>query len=267
MQELLLLREAAVLVAAGAGAYTDYKTGFINDSITIPLIVFGIAANLFELEWNGILLGIGVFALGYVLYYTGKIGGGDVKLYSGIALALPFFGSGVFVVSAALLAAISAVVFFGAYFALKYYRKGIDWKYNADGLRRAAMLLALLLVYFTVILKTGIVSQNYVLVLGIPMLFGLLFVALEKGIRKEFFVKKIKISEMEEDEIVAVDFMDEKEKQQIGTKMKWVFGEKEKKELMDKGVRELVVYRNLPRFGPFIFIGVALALLVPGIGA
>lgn len=265
MVELLLVREVAVLLASAIGAYRDYKTGFINDWITIPLIIFGVALNLFELEWGALLLGGVVFVLGYILYYTGKVGGGDVKLFTGIALVLPFFGGAVFIISAALLAAMTAVVFFGAFFAVKYYRRGIDLQYNADGIRRAGILLALMLVYFIVLLNSKIVSPNYVIALGVPMLFGLLFVALERGIRKEFFVKKIKISEMEDDEIIAIDFMDEAQRKKISAAKKWVFGEKEKKKLEADGVHEIMVYRDLPRFGPFIFIGVALALLVPGI--
>ena len=158
-------------------------------------------------------------------------------------------------------------MFFGAYYSIKYYRRGIDLKYNAEGIRRAAMLAALLAVYFIVAGNAGIVTAAYMAALGIPMLFGLAFVAPEKGIRKEFFVQKIKTSEMEEDEIIAADFMGEEERKKISMAGKWVFGEKEKKALEKAGVKEMLVYRNLPRFGPFIFIGVALALIVPGIGA
>ncbi len=265
MELILLAREIAVFAAAGVGAYTDYKTGYINDWNTLPLIIFGITANLFQLEWMGLLLGAAVFALGYAMYYTGKIGGGDVKLYTGIALALPFYNGTVFILSAALLAAMSAVVFFGAYYCVKYYRKGIDLEYNAQGIRRAVMLLALLAVYFVLVLNSGIVSVHYFYILAVPLLFGVVFVALEKGIRKEFFLQKIKISEMEEDEIVAIDFMHGKEVEKMFGKILGVFGEKEKMRLEKIGVKEIMVYRNLPRFGPFIFIGAALALLIPEI--
>ncbi len=267
MLEIMVAREAAVMVASAAAAYTDLKTGHINDWITYPLIALGALLNIYEQQWAGILLGAAVFALGYVLYYTGKVGGGDVKLYSGIAFALPFYGRGIFVVPAALLAALLAVVFFSVYYISKYYRRGIDFGYNAAGIRRAGILLAVIIVYFFVARSSGIVSPGYIAVIGLPMLLGVAFMALEKGIRKEFFVQRIKVRDMEEDELIALDFMEEDERKKIERKAKWVLGEKEKRALENAGVEEIAVYRNLPRFGPFIFIGVAVALAVPEITA
>lgn len=263
MQEILLLREAAVLIASGAGAYTDYKTGYINDWITLPLIALGIALNIYEQQYVGLAIGAVTFAIGYIMYYTGKIGGGDVKLYTGIALALPFYMGKVFLLSAALFAALSAVVFFSSFYVIKYARMGLDIKYNSKGITRAAILMALLLVYFGFLLNSKIVDATYIIAIGLPMLFGLAFIALEKGIRKEFFLKKIKLGEMEEDEIIAVDFMGEDERKKLPQTMKGVFGEKEKAELEKAGVRNVMVYRNLPRLGPFIFLGVAAALARP----
>ena len=264
MAELLLLREAAVLIASAVGAYTDLRTGYINDWTTMPLIAFGILANIYELQWLGIGLGIAVFALGYILYYTGKVGGGDVKLYAGIALALPFYDGAVFIVPAALLAALAAVVFFSVYYISKYLRRGIDLKYNSEGIRRACILAAVAAVYFWAILRTGFVSEQYVATLGIPIVFGIAFMALERGIRKEFFVKEIAVSEMEEDEILALDFMEPSERKKIESKMKWVFSAGDGKTLEKSGIHKIMVYRNLPRFGPFIFIGIVAALAVPG---
>ena len=118
MFDLLLAREAAVIAACAAGAYTDWKTGFIYDWITIPLIIFGVAVNILTGNYYGLALGAAVFAIGYALYYTGKLGGGDVKIYSGIALALPELGGGVFVLSVALYSALCAIVFISTYYTI-----------------------------------------------------------------------------------------------------------------------------------------------------
>ncbi len=261
--DLLLFRQAAVLIASGIGGYTDYKTGYINDWTTLPLIGLGILFNIYEGELLGIAIGAVVFVIGYVLYYTGKLGGGDVKLYTGIALALPFYGKAVFILPAAFYAALSGVVFFSAYYGIKYLRKGIDIEYNRKGITNAAVLLAFIIVYTYFLLSSGIAPAQYAITLGIMMACGCFFVAFERGIRKEFFLKKIKISEMEEDEIIALDFMEEGTRKKLGLGIKNVFGEKEKGGLLKAGIKEILVYRNLPRFGAFIFIGVAIAMLAP----
>lgn len=267
MIELLLIRQIAILIASGIGSYTDFKTGYIFDWITLPLIAFGIIINVFEQNYFGLLAGTIVFAIGYLLYYTGKIGGGDVKLYSGIALALPIFNEGIFIITVIILSSLSAIVFLATYYFIKYYRKGIDFKYNKQGILRAGTLAVLIVIYLAVLLNSGFVSGGYALIISIPLLFGAVFIAFEKGIRKEFFLEKIKLKDLEEDEIVAFEFMSEEERKRIGKGFKGVFGEKEKKQLEKKGIKSLLVYRNLPRFGVFIFIGVVLALSFPEFGS
>ena len=127
MFDLLLLRQAILLAGCGTAAFTDARTGLILDRITYPMIALGILLNLWEWELAGLALGAGVFAIGYAVYYMGKLGGGDVKLFTGIAFLLPFFDGKVFLLNALFAASILAVVFYSAYYVSRYARKGIDW--------------------------------------------------------------------------------------------------------------------------------------------
>ncbi len=266
MLDVLMLREASVLAASALGAYTDWKTGYIYDWITLPLIVIGLGLNAFEGNYAGIALGGAVFGVGYLLYYTGKLGGGDVKLYSGIALALPQFNGGVFVLSAILYSCLAAIIFISTYYSIKYFRKGIDWQFNMPGIFRVGACALMFGTYFYFLSRFGLLRPAIVMIFGALAFFGGIFLALEKGIRKGFFLKKIRLSEAEEDEVLAFEFMGREEREKIGMALKGVLGEKEKLALEGKGVREILVYRNLPRLGPFIFIGCSLALALPGFG-
>ncbi|HZX19749.1 MAG TPA: A24 family peptidase [archaeon] len=263
--ELLIFREIAVMAASFIAGYTDLKTGYIYDWITYPLIAFGLIVNIFEQEYTGIILGAIVFAVGYVLYYTGKLGGGDVKLYTGIGLALPFFANGVFVLSVIILSALAALVFLSVYYLSKYFRKGINVEYNKNGIKKAALLGIVIILYLFFLNSTQLVSEAFIIAIGVPLLLGIVFLAFERGIRKEFFLKKIKLSEMEEDELVAFDFMEEQELKKFPNKFKGIIGKEEAEELKKNGVKELLVYRDLPRFGIFIFVGVILTILFPEI--
>ena len=263
MIELSLVRAATVVIASGVGAYTDHRTGYIFDWTTLPLIGLGLVLNAVEQEFLGIGMAVVVFILGYIFYYTGKLGGGDLKLYTGITMMLPFYSGGTFILSVILLSAFAAMVFLSSYYMVKYAAKGIDFSYNRQGIIRAGIVLAFALAYFYILMGRGFVSLNYALVFAAPISLGVLFLAFEKGIRKEFFLKKIMVSEIEEDEILAPEFMGEEERKTIAQGFRGVIGEKEKKWLEEKGIKEICVYRNLPRFGAFIFIGVALALFMP----
>ncbi len=270
---MIFLREAIVLIGTFIGAYTDYKTGFIYDKITYPMIAAGIILNLIELtkEFSAekfielFSVGIIIFVLGYAVYWLGKIGGGDVKLFAGIALLIPFengfFPLNIFVLNSLIWAGITSLLFYGTYFVLKYSRKGIDWKENSEGIKKAAGLGLLILFYFGAVYFAGM--EKLIALLALPMIVSLAFVALEKGIKKEFFLKKISIDEMEEDELIAVEFEKKEVLEKINLGLKGILGEKDKKTLKEKGITELLVFRDLPKFGPFIFVGAAINIFFP----
>jgi Flp pilus assembly protein protease CpaA len=270
---ILLLREAVILIGCLLAAYTDFKTGFIYDKITYPMIAIGLLLNLFEFSqeisfgnfMNLFSVGILIFVLGYGMYWLGKIGGGDVKIFAAIGLLLPFesgiFPLNIFVLNALIWAGISSLIFYGVYYVVKYARKGIELKENREGIQKAAGLGILILVYFYFIYSFGL--GKMILILLIPLSIALVFIGLEKGIKKEFFLKKISLDEMEEDEVIAVEFTSKETLEKINLGFKGVLGEKEKKELKEKGIKELFVFRGLPKFGPFIFVGVLINLVFP----
>jgi len=259
--DLLLLREIIVAAAAGAAAYTDVKTGLIYDRITYPLIAIGLLLNIFEFNISTFVIAAAVFAVGYVLYYTGKIGGGDVKLFTGISFVLPFLNSRVFIIDVLVAAAVIAVVFLSAYYISKYARKGIKFEENKKSIARAAVIGVAVAVYFFVLLQAGIVPMQTVSLLALPMVFALAFLALENGIRKNFFLVHIKVAELEDDDLIAADEIDAATKEKIGIGIKGIADADVMRRIKEAGMEELPVYRNLPKFAPFVLAGVIVVLL------
>ncbi|MDD5148120.1 MAG: A24 family peptidase [Candidatus ainarchaeum sp.] len=262
--DLFLLRIAVLLAGCGLGAAQDAKSGIISDKITYSMVVLGIIFNLAELNWIGLAMGAAVFAIGYAIYYSGKIGGGDVKLFTGIALLLPFFGGKIFVISVLVEAAITAVIFYSVFFIIKYARTGISLKENTQGIKKSIVFGIIFAGFFYFWIATGLLPLHSLVLLAVALCLGLVFLALEKGIRKNFFLKKIKLAELEEDEVIASEFLDENAKKQLALPAKGIIGEKEKQKLSKAGITEVLVYRNLPPFGPFILIGAIMALAFPG---
>lgn len=274
--QLMIVRQLVLFIGTGMGAYTDYRTGLIYDKITYPMIFLGVLLNLIELVFGGFtlenainLFGVGVivFLGGYVLYITGKLGGGDIKLFTGMAFLLPFQGEffplNVFVLQVLFFSAIIAVSLLGIIYTAKYSSIGINWKENLNGIRKAVFLGIVFVIYFAFFNFYPIAPSFRVNFLAIPIVFALLFVAFEKGIKKNFFLEKVSINTLEEGEVIASEFLDEKIKEELNLGFKGVIGEKEKKKLMELNVKEVPVYRNLPRYGPFIFIGTVIALVFP----
>jgi len=263
--ELLLLRQAIVLAGTGLAGYTDARTGLILDKITYPMIALGILLNLWEQQWFFLAVGALVFAIGYIVYYMGKIGGGDVKLFTGMAFLLPVLQEQIFLLNALFAACILAVTFYSAYYLSKYARKGIDWKENRQGIGRAIIFGGIIIAWVVIVFFTNVISMQAIIVLSIPLMLAIAFLALERGIRRCFFLKKVSLKELDEDEVIATEFLDEKVGKALNLKVKGVFGEKEKEKLKQVGVNIVPVYRGMPPFGPFIFLGCVVAILQPDI--
>ncbi len=264
--EFQLLSQAALLIATAIAAYTDWKTGMIFDWLTFPLIGLGILLRIVQADWIGLGIGTGTFALLYALYWTGKIGGGDVKLFTGIALVLPQFNGQVFLLNVVFFAALSAMTFYSIYYLVKIRKNKIRVSWNEN---KSKITLAVAFGLFTLLLLGLLIQQNGLSiwsagVIAIPFLLSAGFVAVENTVKKHFFLQHIPLSELEEDEIIATEFMDEKTMSQSGLNLKKIIGENEKKQLRELGISKVPVYRNAPKFGPFIFLGVLLGIFWPG---
>jgi Flp pilus assembly protein protease CpaA len=263
--DFLLLRAGILLAGCAAAAYTDARTGLILDKITYPMIAAGIALNLVELNW--LFLGVGgiTFALGWAMYYAGKVGGGDVKLLTAMAFLLPLYGQQLFIINALFLGAALAVIFYSAYYLARYFKNGIDLKENRQGIKKTAALAAAILGYFALLLWLQMITLPAAMVLGLPVGLALLFMAFEKGIRHRFFLRSVALGRLEEDEVIAAEFLESRIKKRLKLGFRGVFGKKEIALLKKMGVKNVPVYRGMPPFAPFILLGCIGALAQPNI--
>lgn len=280
MPFLLLLREAAVLFSTAIASYTDLRTGLIYDKLTYPMIALGallniyigVFANFMDMA-NYFAVALAVFAICYLLYYTGKIGGGDVKLFVGISLLLPYLPGHnyPFILLVVFVSAIIAIAALSLYYVPKYFARGADFALNKQGIFNSSLFAVFFALYFSLLLQLQFIQVQFVALLAAVVVFALLFIAFEKGIRKEFFLKEIPIGKFEEDEIVAWDFLDERLKQKINESLKLhgkrVFEKREIEKLKKLKIARLPVYRNLPKFAPFVFAAVIVIIALPDLFA
>lgn len=286
MIDLLLIKISILLIACAIASVTDLRNGTIPDKLTLPLIAIAILFNFFEFfavnffpaiaaSFNllnfslmNFLPGIAVFLCFLLLYYTGKLGGGDVKFFTGIALLIPFHEGFPFIVSVLFFSSLFAVLFFSVYYSLKYFRLGINFKENQKGILQASFLAIFLLAYFFLLTYLNFMQFHSATILAIPLFCALLFIAFQQGIKRNFFLKQIPLAELEEDEVIAKEFLSKELEQKISNsnlsfKVKGIITDSDKEKLKKLGISSLPVLRSLPPFAPFIFLGTILALLMP----
>ncbi|MFH0836213.1 MAG: A24 family peptidase [Candidatus Micrarchaeota archaeon] len=270
-----LLRIAFVLVGTGAAAVQDAKTSYIDDRITGSMIVLGAVLNLLENDqsfwWSAFGIAFVIAVAGYAMYRLGQFGGGDVLLFLGLQLLLPFYPSGVFnaafpsefyvypfVLSVFLAASYFSVLGSGAWYAWRIVEKKI-------ALPRKDFFIFVVLsaasIGFWFVIPLGFMQKAFFTCLFIPGLFLMVF---KKQITDKLVVRKIPIKEIEDEDILAIDKLPKRLVAKYG--LERVLTKKQvgllKKIRRDTKRKLFPVCKELPRFGPYILAGLIASLLV-----
>jgi len=228
-----MLDVIVIIGATALAAVIDAYTGEIPEWITIPLMITGVAYAWFSgFLWTSILATIITLGIGYVLYYTGELGGGDVLLLAGISAWKPFINiAGVPIPSSLavlILGLLLSSVFFSVFYSLQLGKK-------------RKVFLAIPVPY---LLLPPILAALYGA--GVTAYLG-------QKYREELFVRERKVRELVPEDVLAepVDALPAGKK---------VLEKKDIETLQRKGVKTVKVLDNLPRFGPFILLALILLL-------
>ncbi len=299
MPLLEIIRVAIVLLGTGAAAYQDAKTSFIDEKTTYAMIAAGALLNLASLnfssfpnsiDWNFLQGSFGIaaviFAVGFLLYKQGQIGGGDVLLFTGIHLLLPFrlidFGLPLINFAAPQLSIAQAIAFqralsslppvvsiFAAasFFALVgsafLYASSLAGKKLKPELLMGSITGAAGLAFTAWIYSTTRDAALTVFFAALAASAAFLS-AFKKQILEEVIVKQLALNEVEEEDILVTSMMDQKLVQKYGIGRVLTKQEVEKlKEVSKKeGIARFPVAKVLPRLGPYILLALLSTLLL-----
>ena len=136
-------------------------------------------------------------------------------------------------------------------------------KENQNRLVPTVLYVGVLILYAVLATTSQLLGPLQLAIVLVPMALGVVYYALENGIRKHFFLQQVPIAKLEEDEIIAFDELPKniQEKWKMGVKR--VMEKTDQKALEEMGIKIVPVYRNLPRFGPFLFVGLLVSLVIP----
>lgn len=254
---------AVNLIASIIATYTDIKTGFIYDWITYPLIAIGIILSILTGQWIGIVLAALIYGIGLYAYNTGKMGGGDIKLLAGMALVQPLYNGMIFVLGVLLVAAVSASIIMTIWFVGRFLLSGkkINWKTPRKKTAILAFIVLIMGVHFLTL--HGLLPLPILLVFVIALFMGLVFYAFEDEVKAHAFLTHVPIDKIEEDEIFAIEHLTKEEKEKWGKNIPILIGPENRALFREKGMHTIPVYRNLPKFAPFLLIGVLMVYLFP----
>ena len=281
MFDILILKIILVLLASGIAAYTDYKTGLIQNWLTYPLMVIGLLFVVYEsffsptslgvsYIFNVFIIGILIYGIGYFLYKYGKLGGGDIKLFLGIHLVIPYYLGQITILWLLIFASLLSVLFVSIYYMYILLKKlkqknlfKIMLKRKMLVLKSAVMFLIFLVFIYIFVTKFN-ASWLYYLIL-LPILLGLKLMIFEEEVRKYIYLKQKPISNLEDGDVLALEFIKKDLLTKLGLKDKNILEEEDIKRIKKiKGIKALPIYDSLPRFGPYIFLGLIVVILFGG---
>lgn len=257
---LLEIKIAIVILAGLIAAYTDYKTGYIYDWLNWPFILIGLILAIFSSNvlWAFVQFAI-VFAIGYLAYKFGKIGGGDIKFFAGLVLYFPFYNGYPFILIVLLLASLLATIYYSFYYLVKLLL--IKNKLAIKSCYISIIISIIFAVLFFVFI-------NYYLgIIVFFFIFSAIFTMLTKTeITNKFWKKKISINKLLDDDLVDMQELNKEYEttKKISSIDMYPLDEKsfnKLKKILPKDAK-LFVYRDLPIFGPFIALGIILGFII-----
>jgi len=278
---LELIGLAIALVGVAYSSYTDIKTGEVSDKLSHSMIGLGAIIVAFSYPMAAavwiFLLAAAVFGLGFLLYVFGQMGGGDVKLFTALALLIPYYPQSIaplvsslgitpvlspypFIVSVFILSGI----FFMAVIPIIYLRKLFAKKAKIKEFRRKILTGLVYCAIFSPIIYMWLSISVPLTVIFIPMFFALMIIPFKDDIVILFFAQKKKIANLNDDDVMAFESMSKSTIKKLGLWRK-TFTMPELKKIKERAkkykITTVMVCENLPKYVPYIFVSLVLNLI------
>ncbi|MEM0372481.1 MAG: A24 family peptidase [archaeon] len=277
-----LIPVLVALVATTICAYDDWRTSYLNDKLVYAFLAFSIAwVFLFSQDIASTFLIAGaVFGVGFVAYLFGQIGGGDVFLFTVLALLLPYYPSSFapvaeflgfspvvgspfpFVLSVFLLAGmLGPMLFYSSLYFIRIVRIRKKIKDFSKKIAKSLVYCAVLvpLFFFWHSFSSGM------FLLFFPMATSFLILPFKDDVTRFFCLEKKKVSRINDDDVIALEFMSEKTKKKLGLWRRTLTKPEIKKfkALARKAkVTSVPVCEHLPKFVPFMLLSLVINLLL-----
>jgi len=276
-----MINVLVMLIGLIGASITDLKTGYVPNILSHALILAGVVFVFFEFPLDLALsiygVAIAVFAAGYILYISGQMGGGDVKLFTALTLLIPIYPSSLVSImnSIGIQPAIpsypfiiSVFILFGILFMIVIPLQYIPKVYKArdkiefyDKKIRISIAFSLLLVP---VFALWFVYFKALIILTLPMLLTLFIIPFKDDIMKHFFAQKKDVQKLDDDDVIALELINDKVKKKLGLWRKTPTKkelEKIKKLAKKYHIKQITVCENMPKAVPIILAAFILSLI------
>jgi Flp pilus assembly protein protease CpaA len=268
MFDLLIIRIIILLLAIAFAAYTDYKSGYIYNWLNYSLAIIGLIFNIFTYSFisnlNIIFGCVAIFVVGYIIYYFGKIGGGDIKLFIAINLMLPYYYNQPFVLFVLLFSCLFSVVIVSLIYTFKLFSK-IRFttkflKQKISSIIKSILIFVFFCLFMHYSIKLGSLPIYFYYSL-IPIFLGLFIMIFQDEIKKYIYLQKLPLEKIEDGDVIATEHISKTLLEKLKLGKRQVIEEEDLKRFKKLKIKSLPIYYNLPKFGPYILLGTIFTLI------
>lgn len=260
------LRIAVAFIGLVAASYYDiFNRRIVPDRLLYAFFLVSVAVNLVFFDASLVLytlvIALFLFVFGYGMYVLGQMGGADVLAMLALVLLLPIHPSFVpvypnypFILSVF----VFAITLFTLYTLIHFIPKLIQQRAQADSRYFLLFLPFGAVLYLLLNLPIGVpLSSMYLLLFSIAMIGSIFYWAYKTPVLR-LLSRELPLQEVEEDDLLALEFMD--------PKLVWKYNLRRlaNKEEIDRlrqlRIARVWVFTGLPPFLPFLLLGFIFAL-------
>ncbi|MEM4348433.1 MAG: hypothetical protein QXN37_02585 [Candidatus Anstonellaceae archaeon] len=269
------IRVIVSVLFTAASAYFDlFNNKWVPNNLVYAFLAAAIFLNFIFFSpatFHAFAFGAAIFALSFLLYKAGQIGGADMFVLSAIAIALPyapqpFFAEGKtapypFIISVL----VPASIFFILHMLLRFLpyvtelaKKGKITFSLEKFVGLAALSLSFAAFNIALFMLPGRISQAFILLIAF-LFVSLLFFSFFKKEIKEAMAQRVKVSLLQEEDVLALELMNQQLVRKLS--LKPVITKEQIAKLKAARIREVIVYTKMPFFLPHLLLGLLFALL------
>ncbi len=289
--ELEVAGTAVALVGTAVATYYDLTHNRnVPDWLSFGMLGLGVLAVAAGLAmtgfagWQGVagvvvMPAAIVLGLGYLLYRAGQIGGADVVIFAAIALLMPAAPKGIlegtnaagaqfaqilqipFVFSLFLVSGILFGIATFARYLIPCVSAAAEGKIQLG--REQKRYLALLAITGAVFIWFARANEMPLVFVGVflaALIFSAFFYIFKTYIAQRFLIRLVGVKEMDEEDVLAVEEMEQEIVAKYG--LKKLLTKSEIARLAKLPIKKFPVYKNMPAFLPYVLAALVLSLLV-----
>ena len=256
----------AFLGVAVATYYDIFNQRNVPNNLLYGFLAVAFIVNLIfyqeDLFFFSIALALFLSGISYIFYRFGQLGGADLFIIASIILLLPIHPAFLnltfnlpFIFSVIVFSGVAFAVYIVIYYGLRLRDAGASPKLMY------ALLLIPYLLFAYVYINSIIFSPVYFVFVTILLLATIFFLMYREDINL-LLAERMSPSELTEEDVIALEMMDEKIVKKYALQRLATKGEIERMKTLK--IRELWVYSKLPPFLPFLLLGMILSLLFAG---